>query len=82
MYRIHDRLSQSFLFMGLDESDMTVVINAMDEKKANAGDTIITEGEKGDVLYVVEDGLLECYKNLVILIQISLTKYSKVRKSC
>lgn len=51
--------------MGLDESDMTVVINAMDEKKANAGDTIIKEGEKGDVLYVVEDGQLECYKNIV-----------------
>lgn len=44
---------------------MKVVINAMDEKKAHAGDTIIKEGEKGDVLYVVEDGLLECFKTIV-----------------
>lgn len=42
------------MFMYLDEEDLDVVINAMDEKKVKAGDTVITEGEKGDVLYLVE----------------------------
>ena len=51
--------------MALDEKDMDIVIDAMDEKKLSAGDTIITQGEKGDELYVVEEGQLDCYKLFV-----------------
>ena len=29
------------MFMALDEKDMDIVIDAMDEKKTNGGDTII-----------------------------------------
>ena len=50
------------MFMGLDDKDLQVVIDAMDEKNANAGDTVITEGEHGDDLYVVEQGKLACSK--------------------
>lgn len=64
-YRIRLRLKQAFMFMYLDEEDLNVVIDAMDEKKVKAGETIITEGEKGDVLYLVEDGMLECFKTFV-----------------
>jgi cAMP-dependent protein kinase regulator len=53
------------MFMALEEDELNVVIDAMDEKKAKHGDTIITEGEKGDVLYVVESGQLECFKQFV-----------------
>ena len=34
------------MFGGLEESEMEVVIDAMDEQKIKAGETIITEGEK------------------------------------
>ena len=30
------------MFMALDEKDMDIVIDAMDEKKSSAGETIIT----------------------------------------
>jgi cAMP-dependent protein kinase regulator len=50
------------MFSGLDESEMTVVIDAMDEVKHKAGATVIKEGDNGDELYVVENGTLDCYK--------------------
>lgn len=54
------------MFMALEEGEMDIVLDAMDEKKAKAGETVITEGEKGDVLYVVEEGTLECFKQFVL----------------
>ena len=53
------------MFMYLDEHDLNVVIDAMDEKYVKAGDTVIAEGEKGDVLYLIEAGHLECFKKFV-----------------
>lgn len=50
------------MFMGLDDKDLAVVIDAMDEKKAEAGETIIQEGENGEVLYIIEAGTLSCHK--------------------
>jgi cAMP-dependent protein kinase regulator len=44
------------MFSALDESEMEVVINAMDEMKTKVGENVIAEGEKGDQLYVVEEG--------------------------
>lgn len=34
----------------------------MGEKRAQPGEFIITEGEEGDNLYVVESGMLTCSK--------------------
>jgi hypothetical protein len=44
------------MFMGLDDNDMGVVIDAMDERFVSAGENVINEGENGGELYVVEDG--------------------------
>jgi cAMP-dependent protein kinase regulator len=55
----------SFMFSALDENELEVVIDAMDERKAVAGENIIVEGESGNELYVVEEGTLECYKLFV-----------------
>lgn len=65
IFRIQLRLKQSFMFMALDEIEMEVVISAMDEKRVQAGTTVIIEGENGDELYVVEEGQLDCYKKFV-----------------
>ena len=54
------------MFMALDEEEMNVVIDAMDEKKVAAEETVIAEGEKGNYLYVVEEGTLKCTKVFVI----------------
>lgn len=53
------------MFSALDETDMGVVIDAMDEQKVKTGEVVITEGENGDELYVLEDGSLDCFKNQV-----------------
>lgn len=50
------------MFMNLEEDDLKVVIDAMDERKVVAKETIITEGEPGEVLYVVESGESTCSK--------------------
>lgn len=50
------------MFMGLDDKELQIVIDAMDEKNVNAGDIVINEGEPGDDLYVVEQGKLACSK--------------------
>lgn len=44
------------MFMGLDDNDMEVVIDAMDEKNVKTGENVIVEGENGGELYVVEEG--------------------------
>jgi len=62
MEKIKTRLLQAFMFMALDADELNVVIDAMDEKKVVVGETVIKEGEKGEVLYVVEEGTLECFK--------------------
>jgi len=60
--RIKLKILQSFLFENLEGKEIDIVINAMDEKTFLPGDTIITQGEKGDVLYIIESGELDCFK--------------------
>ena len=50
------------MFMSLEEHDLKVVIDAMEEKKVLPNETIITEGEPGEVLYIVESGESTCSK--------------------
>lgn len=52
------------MFMGLDDNDMNTVIDAMESKQVKAGTDVITEGEAGNVLYIVESGEQKCYKVL------------------
>lgn len=60
--RISECVTHSFLFNSLDEKDLQTVINAMEEKKFLTGDTVIKQGDNGDVLYVIESGELDCFK--------------------
>lgn len=54
----------AFMFKALGEEELSIVIDAMEEKKFDAGQTVITEGEAGSVLYVVDEGQLDCKKTL------------------
>nr|AAC47268.1 44 kDa regulatory subunit of cAMP-dependent protein kinase [Paramecium tetraurelia] len=60
--RIKQRMSQAFMFSALDEHELAIVIDAMEEKKFKAGDFVIKQGDDGDVLYVVDQGQLDCFK--------------------
>ena len=55
-------LRGAFMFMGLDEKDLTVVIDAMAERNVTAGEVVIKEGDPGDELYIVESGHLTVTK--------------------
>jgi len=59
--RIRSKLT-SFLFNGLEPKEIEIVICAMTELRAAAGDKVIIEGNEGDCLYVVEEGELDCTK--------------------
>ena len=60
--RIKDRLTTSFMFKALGEEELNIVVDAMEECKVSNNDTVIKQGEKGDLLYVVEEGHLDCFK--------------------
>ena len=60
--RILNKIGESFLFSSLEQNEMEAVLGAFEEKKFNAGDAVITQGEQGDVLYFIEEGELDCYK--------------------
>lgn len=57
-----DKIQSAFMFSGLDEKEKQIVVDAMAEKTAVAGEVIIKEGEEGDSLYVVGSGTQSCTK--------------------
>jgi cAMP-dependent protein kinase regulator len=52
----------AFMFMSLDDGDLNTVIDAINSKKLGPNETVIQEGENGDVLYIIESGNLSCHK--------------------
>ena len=50
------------MFKTLGEAELKIVIDAMEECKVQQDQQVIKEGDKGDLLYVVEDGKLDCFK--------------------
>eukprot|EP01017_Pseudomicrothorax_dubius_P043899 TRINITY_DN7375_c0_g3_i1.p1 TRINITY_DN7375_c0_g3~~TRINITY_DN7375_c0_g3_i1.p1 ORF type:complete len:393 (-),score=123.23 TRINITY_DN7375_c0_g3_i1:146-1324(-) len=60
--RIKARISTSFMFSALDPRELNIVILAMEERTFNAGETVIKQGDDGDVLYVVDSGVLDCFR--------------------
>ena len=60
--RIKDKCMQSFIFNSLEDKELKTVIDSFEEKKYSAGQNVITQGEEGDVLYLVDSGELDCEK--------------------
>ena len=60
--KLRTRLLQAFMFNALEEGELKVVIDAIEEVKATPGTEIITQGDAGDCMYVLEAGSLECTK--------------------
>lgn len=63
--RIKARVLQSFLFSALEAKDLSIVIDCMEEKNFKSGENVITQGESGDCLFIVETGDLNCFKTFV-----------------
>ena len=62
--KIKSRLLESFMFSNLDKKDLKVVIDAMEEKVFEEGKTIIKQGDDGAELFLVGEGLLQCFKEI------------------
>lgn len=60
--RIINKVTQSFLFNSLEEKELNLVIDAFEEKHFKEGDTVIEQGDHGDVLFLIEKGTLDCFK--------------------
>lgn len=54
---MQERALKCLLFKTLDESQLSDVIDAMFEKKVDAGEYLINQGEDGDYFYVIENGV-------------------------
>lgn len=50
------------MFSALNQDELNIVLDAMQNVKKKAGEVIITEGDDGEELYVVESGELNCTK--------------------
>lgn len=50
------------MFSALDETELKIVVDAIEEIKGGPGDVIIKEGDQGDCMYVLEEGELDCTK--------------------
>jgi cAMP-dependent protein kinase regulator len=53
------------MFSSLNPEELSIVLDAMQSAKKKPGEAVITEGEEGDCLYVVESGVLTCTKIFV-----------------
>mmetsp|Transcript_61346 Transcript_61346/g.146123 ORF Transcript_61346/g.146123 Transcript_61346/m.146123 type:complete len:408 (+) Transcript_61346:94-1317(+) len=60
--RLSQTLLKSFMFQSLEPADMNTITNALVEKTFAAGEKVITEGENGNYLFVIESGSLDCIK--------------------
>lgn len=63
--RIQNKVLKSFMFNNLDEKDLKTVVDAMEEYTCKSGDAVITQGDPGAVLFVIEKGEYDCFKQFV-----------------
>lgn len=50
------------MFEALNDEDRTIVLNAMEERRAVPGEAVITQGDDGGELFVIDSGTLDCHK--------------------
>ncbi|OMJ68767.1 hypothetical protein SteCoe_33687 [Stentor coeruleus] len=62
--RIVTKLSTSFMFSSLDDKDKEIVIEAMKECIFPTNSEVIKQGADGAELFIVDTGILSCYKNI------------------
>lgn len=62
--RLQNVVLKSFIFNNLEENDLNTVLDAIEERRFKTGETVILEGDQGDVLFIVESGELSCTKKI------------------
>lgn len=60
--KLKSRLLKAFMFNSLEEKEFDIVVDSIEEVKVKPGQVLIKEGDEGDCLYVVEQGIFDCTK--------------------
>ena len=60
--RIKQKCENLFYFNNLSENEFNLIINSFATENINEGETIFTQGENADKLYILDKGELECWK--------------------
>lgn len=76
--RIHTKVLKSFIFNSLDERDLKDVVSAMEEHICVKDDTVIKQGDPGAVLFIIEKGTFDCFKQFVNTIYFILRKKARM----
>lgn len=63
--RIQTKVLKSFIFNNLDEKELKTVVDAMEEYLCVSGDEVIKQGDPGAVLFIIEKGVYDCFKQFV-----------------
>lgn len=63
--RIKELLKKVFMFQELDPKSIEIIISAMIECKFAAGESIISQGDEGNCLYILESGTCSCFRRFV-----------------
>jgi cAMP-dependent protein kinase regulator len=60
--RIREVLSHSWMFKSHNDDSISTIVDAMTEKIVEKDVRIVQQGEDGNVMWVIEEGILECSK--------------------
>merc|ERR1719440_1113827 len=52
------------MFKNMQDDNIGTIVDAMEERTFDANTQIVTQGEDGSVMWVIEEGTLECSKKI------------------
>ena len=64
---IRDKMLKSFLFKEVDDRNYEIIINAFEEYNFKKGENIITQGESGSVVFLLDTGEADCFITIVYI---------------
>merc|ERR1712151_320316 len=59
-----DVLKECWMFKMQSDENMNIIVDAMEEKIVSSDMRLINQGDAGDVMWVIEEGVLECTKTI------------------
>jgi len=62
--RIREVLKTGWMFKDLDAPNVNIIVDAMTEKIVEKDVQVVTEGDEGNVMWIIEEGMLECSKKI------------------
>ena len=77
MQELHDALRNTKIFSDLDEVELDILVSCMNHVSFDRDETVFREGEEGDTMYVILDGLVNISVKLADGTDLSLASIEK-----